>query len=455
MMNNVHLKIAQDKTITKKKQMTEKKVKFTGSDTEGGITSGYQMDDGVKLKVPYSFFGSIFDENEERAVLNTMKQEAQTMGPQVALFQKEFAEKFQVKHAFATTSCTTAMHVATQVFGIKEGDEVIVTPNTFIATSLVILKEGGKPVYADIDPETFNIDPQKIEEKITDKTRAIYVVHYAGQICDMDPIMKIARKHNLYVMEDCAHAHGAKYKGRMAGSIGDIGCFSFHSLKNMTTLGEGGMITTNNDDFCDMIQRMRVMSVTHWPPDKKQYEFGGIKMEKKDLDYWIPSHFNVVEDKGKWGNNYRMNETQAAVGRAQLDKLDMLIDRRRQASQYLNQELKGIKGITPVYEDPNCYHAYHLYTLCIEEDELGASRDDFMRVLYQEEGIQGILHYQPTYHLSGVKEKYNYPDKLCPHAERFFYAREINLPMNPQLTNSDIDMMITGIINTVNKVKSK
>jgi len=195
-----------------------KKVKFTGSDTEGGITSGYQMNDGVKLKVPYSFFGSIYDEDEEEALKAVLKQEAQTMGPQVAMFQKEFAEAFGVKHAFATTSCTTAMHVATQVFGIKEGDEVITTPNTFIATSLVILKEGAKPVYADIDPRTFNIDPSQIEDKITPRTKAIYVVHYAGQMCDMDPIMEIARKHNLYVMEDCAHAHGATYKGRPAGS---------------------------------------------------------------------------------------------------------------------------------------------------------------------------------------------------------------------------------------------
>ena len=175
-------------------------------------------------------------------------------------------------------------------------------------------------------------------------------------------------------------------------------------------------------------------------------------MEKKELDYWIPSHFNVIEDKGKWGNNYRMNEAQAAVGRAQLDKLDMMIDKRRSNSHYLTEGLKGIKGITPVYEDPNCYSSFHLYTLCIEEEELGASRNDFMRVLYQEEGIQGIQHYQPTYHLSGVKEKYNYPDELCPNAEKFFYARETNLPMNPQLTKNDLDMMIEGIKNAAEKV---
>lgn len=427
---------------------------FTGSDTEGGITSGYQMNDGVKLKVPYSFFGSIYDQMEEKALLAVLKQESQTMGPQVTLFQREFAKRFDVKHAFATSNCTTSMHAATQALGIKEGDEVIVTPITFIATSLVILKEGAKPVYADIDPRTFNIDPKQIEDKITRKTKAIYVVHYGGQMCDMDPIMEIARKHRLYVLEDCAHAHGATYKGRQAGSIGDVGCFSFHSLKNMVTLGEGGMITTNNDALTDKIQRMRVMSITHWAPDQTIWEFGGHKLEKKGLkDYWIPSHFDVIDDDGKWGNNYRMNEAQAAVGRAQLLKLDMMVEKRRFNGHYLNEGIKGIIGVTPTYEDPNCTHAFHLYTLCVEQEILGASRDEFLRVLYQEEGIQGILHYQPTYHFTGLKKKYNYPDKLCHNAENFFYAREINLPMNPRLTKNDLDMIIEGVKNTAKKVR--
>jgi perosamine synthetase len=391
---------------------------------------------------------------EEKALMAVLKQESQTMGPQVALFQKEFAQEFGVKHAFATSNCTTGMHAATQAFGIKAGDEVIVTPVTFIATSLVVLKEGAKPVYADIDPKTFNIDPKDIENKINKKTKAIYVVHYGGQMCDMDPIMEIAHKHKLLVLEDCAHAHGAKYKGRQAGSIGDAGVFSFHSLKNMVTLGEGGMITTSNDSLTDKIQRMRVMSITHWAPGQTVWEFGSHKLEKKsEKDYWIPSHFDVIDDDGKWGNNYRMNEAQAAIGRAQLMKLDMLIEKRRFNGHYLNEGLQGIKGVTPTYEDPNCLHAFHLYTLCVEPEILGASRDEFLRVLYQEEGIQGILHYQPTYHFTGLKKKYNYPDKLCRNAEAFFYARELNLPMNPRLTRQDLDMIIEGVINTAKKVR--
>ena len=186
------------------------------------------------------------------------------MGPQVQTFQKKFAEFCGTKHAFAVTNCTTAMHVCSQVIGLRPGDEVIVTPNTFIATSLVILKEGATPVYADIDPRTFNIDPKEVEKKVTNRTKAIYVVHYGGQMVDMDPIMEIARKYKLVVLEDCAHTPGAEYKGRKAGSIGDFGCFSFHSLKNMTTLGEGGMITCNNDLYAEGVEKLRCMNLEDW-----------------------------------------------------------------------------------------------------------------------------------------------------------------------------------------------
>lgn len=407
-----------------------------GLESEGGITSSYARDDGVVLKVPYSFFGSIYDEEERDAAWAAMQQDTLTMGPQVAAFQKEFAAMCGVKHAFAVSNCTTAMHVATQVFGIRPGDEVIVTPNTFIATSLVILKEGGIPVYADIDPRTYNIDPAEIEDKITPRTKAIYVVHYGGQMCDMDPIMEIARKHGLYVLEDCAHAPGAEYKGRKAGSVGDIGCFSFHSLKNMTTCGEGGMITTNHDEFVWPIEKLRCMNVQDW---------------ENQVDYWVPSHFDVVDVNGYWGNNYRMNEIQAAVGRKQLLKLPMLNEKRRELGRRINAGIADIPGITPVYEDPNCYHVYHLYTLCVEEKELGASRDDFLRVLYREEGVQGILHYQPTYHFTGLK-KLGYTDHLCPRAEEFFYRRELNLPMHPRLTEQQIVDTIEGIRRAAAKV---
>ncbi|OGV35445.1 MAG: hypothetical protein A2020_06800 [Lentisphaerae bacterium GWF2_45_14] len=418
------------------------------------MTSSYATGDGVKLKVPYSFFGSIYDEAEEKAVLAAMKQDTLTMGPKTAEFQKKFAAMCGCKHALAVSNCTTGMHVAVQLFDIKAGDEVIVTPNTFIATSLVILKEGAKPVYADIDPRTYNIDPKCVEKLVTKKTKAIFVVHYAGLMVDMDPIMEIARKHNLYVLEDCAHAHNAEYKGRKAGTIGDIGVFSFHSLKNMTTCGEGGMITTNDDNFAKGAEMLRCMNLSHWSPDDKRWQFGSITKEKESkLDYWIPSHFDGTDWNGHWGNNYRMNEIQAAVGCCQVDKAEIITEKRRAIGHRLSAGLKGIKGITPVYEPEECKHVFHLYTICVEEDVLGASRDEFMRVLYQEEGIQTILHYQPTYHFAGLKKMGYQQDGLCPNAEKFFYKRQTNLPMHPRLTDNDVDTMVQGIRNAAEKVR--
>jgi perosamine synthetase len=433
----------------------EEKKHISGGETEGGITSSYATDDGVKLKVPYSFFGSIYDEAEEQAVLTAMKQDTLTMGPKTAEFQKKFAARCGVKHALACSNCTTGMHIATQLFDIREGDEVIVTPTTFIATSLVVLKEKARPVYADIDPRTYNIDPREIAKKITPKTKAIYVVHYGGLTCDMDPIMELARKHGLFVLEDCAHAIGAEYKGRAAGSLADIGVFSFHSLKNITTCGEGGMITTNNDLFAAGAEKLRCMNLKEWPAGQKTWAFGPTVMEKKSpIDYWIPSHFDVDDWNGHWGNNYRMNEIQAAVGCVQLDKLEMLTAKRRDIGRRITAGLAGLPGITAVHEPEGYKHVYHLYTLCVEEEELGASRDEFLRVLYREEGIQGILHYQPTYHFTGLK-KMGYGQDLCPNAEKFFYRRELNLPMHPRLSDADVAAIVQGIRNAAEKVRGK
>jgi perosamine synthetase len=271
----------------------------------------------------------------------------------------------------------------------------------------------------------------------------------------MDPIMKIARKHNLYVLEDCAHVPGASYKGKMAGSVGDVGVFSFHSLKNMTTCGEGGMITTNHSEWVEAIENLRCMNLSHWDAKMQDFKFGKHTLHKmvegNYSDYWVPSHFDVTDFRGHWGNNYRMNEIQAAVGRAQLRKLEKLNSKRQENGRYINNGIKDVAGVEGVYEDPNCNHIYHLYTLCVDPKVF--DRDEFMRILYREEGVQSILHYQPTYHFTGVCNlgiKGN-----CPLAEEFFYNREMNLPMHPRLTKKQLDDIIKGIRNTARKLSGK
>lgn len=438
--------------------MSIDKKHFTGGESEGGITSSYATDDGVKLKVPYAFMGSIYDEQERQAVLAAMEQDSLTMGPKTQEFQNKFAAYHQVKHAFACSNCTTGMHVCTQLFDIMPGDEVIITPNTFVATSLVVLKEGGVPVYADIDPRTYNIDPADVARKITSKTKAIYVVHYGGLMVDMDPIMELAEKHGLKVLEDCAHAIGAKYKGRYAGGIGHVGVFSFHSLKNISTCGEGGMITTNNDEYAKGIQNLRCMNNTQpWDQSKTEWKFGDKITCKKTspMDYWLPAHFDVIPWNGRhWGSNYRMNEIQAAVGCCQMDKLTMLTEKRREIGRKINAGLADVAGIETVYEPEGYFHVYHLYTLCVNEKELGGDRDEFMRVLYQEEGVQGILHYQPTFHFTGL-QRMGYDPNQCPVSSEFFYKRELNLPMHPRLTDENINDMINGVKNAAAKVRKR
>jgi perosamine synthetase len=416
------------------------------------ITSGYDFGDGVPVKVRYIFRGTPYGKEELDAVKAAFRGGTLTMGPQVEAFEKEFARYVGCRHAFAVTNCTAAMHVVTQMLDLGPGDEVIVTPTTFIATSLVILKEGARPVYADIDPRSFNISPAAIEQKITRRTKAIYVVHYAGQCCDMDGIMRVARRHKLPVMEDCAHAAGSRFNGRHAGTFGTAGCFSFHSLKNMTTCGEGGMITVNDDRWVEPIKMLRCMNIRHWDTGAAARLMREYGIRKQGREYWLPSHFDVDDVDGHWGMNYRMNEVQAAVGRAQLRKLNRFIARRRACARFLNRELQGIRGLTPVYEDPRCFHAYHLYTLCVEEKELGASRDAFMRALYYEEGIQGIQHYQPTYDFTGLRKR-GYRGRQCPNAEAFFYKRETNLPMHPLLTDRELKDMVTGVRRAAEKVR--
>ena len=394
----------------------------------------------VEVRVP--FYGHVrqyhnLQEEIDRAIHDVLESGVYTLGPEGKAFEGELADYMGMKRAIGLNSGTDALWFCLLALGVGKGDEVITTSNTFFATAEAVWLIGATPVFVDIDPKTRNMDVSLIEEKITPRTKAIIPVHLYGQPAEMPAVGEIAKKHNLFVLEDCAHTPNAEYKGRKAGSIGDIGCFSFHSLKNMTTCGEGGMITTNRDEFVDPIEKLRCMNLEPW---------------ENQTDYWIPSHFNVVDVNGKWGCNYRMNEIQAAVGRAQLRKLDMLTERRRERGHKITAGLQGIRGVTPVYEDPNCNHVYHLYTVCVEEDEIGASRDDFMRVLYREEGVQGILHYQPTYHFDAFK-KLGYGDHLCPVHEKFFYHREFNICMNPRMTDQEIQDAVTGIRNTAEKVR--
>jgi len=420
--------------------MLDKNKGFEDSAVEsaGGYTGSYATKDGVNKVIPYEFQGSLYNQDEFYFMAQAFKGDSLTMGPQVTSFENEFATYCGSKHAFATSSCTTALDVATDAIGIKAGDEVITTPITFIATSLPLLRRGAVPVFAEVDPRTVNLDPACIEEKITKKTKAIYVVYYGGQMADMDPIMEIARKYNLKVVADAAHCPGAEYKGKKAGTIADVTCFSFHSLKNMTTCGEGGMITTDDDELAEKIPLIRCM---------------GIQSFNDQTDYWLPYHYDIVTVDGAIGNNYRMNEVSAGFGRGQIRKLDSMLNKRRiEIGRYLNEGLKDVEGIDIPYESPDCKHVYYLYTLLYKPEVIGAPKDDFIRKLYYKYGIQPIMHYKPNY-LFTIYQERGYKTGICPRTEELFFNHIVNMPIHPRLTTEQMDYIITSVKSSLEELK--
>lgn len=354
----------------------------------------------------------IISDEEIEAVTEVLKSGMLAQGPKVDEFEKKFAEYSEAKYGIATSSGTTALHTALVAAGVERGDEVITTPFTFAATSNSILYSDATPVYADIDPKTFNLNPEKIEEKITDKTKAIVPVHLYGQPADMDPILEIAEKHDLKVIEDAAQAHGSTYKGKKIGSIGDLGCFSFYPTKNMTT-GEGGMVTTNDEELAEKSAMIRAHG------ESKRYE------------------------QSLLGYNYRMTDIAASIGIVQLKSIDKFNEKRNENAKYLSEGLSDVEGITTPCVDSNVTHVFHQYTIRVSKD-----RDEFKQFLTDNEIGTGVhypivLYKQPYYQNLGITGN-------CPEAE-LAANQVISLPVHPSLTTEELDT----IIETVKKGSEK
>jgi perosamine synthetase len=403
-------------------------------------------------KVPYSGISNRLGLEEAEALLRVLQQDVLSKGPTARQFEEQFSRKIGAKHALAVNSCTTALYLSAQILGLKEGDEVITTPQTFWVTTWPMLARRCRIRFADIDPDSLNIDPANIEPLVTEKTRAIYVVHHGGQAVDMDPVLQIARKYGLRVVEDCAHAPGARYKGRYTGTLGDVGCFSFHSLKNMTT-GEGGMLVTNDEALFEFAEPLGTIHMYGRMVERADKRIGPYAEPAYYKDWHAKQAYNMdyVDGKFEVGNNYRMSELQAAVGLAQLGKLDRLNERRREIGHRLNAGLGEIPGITPQSEQPYAYHIYHLYTFFYDAQTVGASKDDFIRYLEQEEGIQIAVRYFPVHLLAEFRALgYRYGD--CPVAERTYFEHQIQLPIYDHLTDEQIEHMIGGVRRAVERL---
>ena len=389
-----------------------------------------------QFTIPYPERGCLIEADDFEIVREVMQQECLSgQGPYTQRFQKKFAAYCGVPFAHACANGTVALELAARALDLRPGDEVLVSAISFVATALAPLRCGCRVVFVDLDPRTLNLDPGRIEEKITDKTKAIFLVHLGGLMCDMDPIMDIARRHNLWVVEDAAHAPGAAYKGRKAGSIGHVGAFSFHTLKNMCTLGEGGMVICKDDAISDRLARLRLFG---YVPDPQRQVW---QCTDGDLPFY--HDFRKV---GHWyGSNCRMSDVQAGMGLTQIDKLDRANDLRRRFAQRLTEGLRDVQEVTCPYDDPETFrHVYHLYNIQFESRKLGVGKEALLRPLMQDYGIQCWIQYVPTYLFTLFRER-GHQIGECPVAEEAFRRRLISLPIGPTMTHEQADTIIRSI----------
>lgn len=358
-----------------------------------------------------------------KAVSEALKFRWLTGGPVVAKFEKMFADYLGVKNAIAVNSCTAALHLSMQALNIKEGDEVIVPVLTFAATANAPIFCGAKPVFADIDQSTFNISPEEILNKITPRTKAIIVVHYGGQPCDMKEVLEIAEDHKLHVVEDCAHSLGAQYRGKKTGDFGIMGCFSFYPTKIITTL-EGGMITTNETKLAEKLRILREHGMTK----------GAVTRESSGSWYY---------DVAGLGYNYRLTEVQAALGISQLQRIDEGIKKRQAAAHSYTRKLLECKGVTPPYEAAERSHVFHLYVVRINKDVSGITRDELFKRLAND-GIGLSVHYIPLHFFSFYKKILDKKSSSFPIAEQV-YKEIMSLPIYPTLTEKEMNFVTAKI----------
>lgn len=363
--------------------------------------------------IPYST--QCIEQDDIQAVTEALKREFLTGGPTVNEFEERAARYVDAKYAVAVSSGTAALHAACAVAGVQEGDEVITTPITWVSSANAAFYCGGRPVFADIDKMTYNIDPSEIEKKITDHTRAIIPVHYAGQPCDMKRIHEIARQYHLFVIEDAAHAIGAVYRGNKIGSLSDMTIFSFHPVKQMTTC-EGGMITTNNEELYERLKLFRA--------------YGMVKTEEQ-----ITKEGPWFSDQMSLGYNYRLSDVQCALGISQINKLDRLIARRREIARIYDAELKQLNGVILPEQHEDGTSAYHLYPIQVNPDK---RRDLYLQ--FREAGVGVGVHYYPVYK-NTYYQKNGYSNICCKASEEF-YERELTMPIHYKVSDNDLDYII-------------
>lgn len=371
-------------------------------------------------------------EEEISSVVSTLRSGWLTTGSMVKEFERVFAEQLGCRHAIAVNSCTAALHLALEAIGLQEGDEVIVPTMTFAATAEVVTYFKARPVLVDVQADTLNMDIDKLEEAITPKTKAIIPVHFAGHPCDMDPILAMATKYGLKVIEDAAHALPAQYKGQSIGTLGDLTCFSFYATKNITT-GEGGMVTTDDDQWAKRIRQMSLHGLSR--------------------DAW-----NRYTSQGSWyyeiaspGFKYNMTDIAAAIGIPQLEKNQTFWEIRQRYAQLYIEGFHDMPEIRMPSIVGDVQHAWHLFVIQLELDRLRIDRGEFIELLRKYQ-IGTSVHFIPLHHHPWYRRELNYCDLDFPVASAA-YERILSLPLYPKMALSDVQYVVEVVRNIIEEYR--
>jgi perosamine synthetase len=391
--------------------------------------------------VPAARRGSILGDEELAALAELIGSgEILSQGRHRQLFEQRFRDRIGSRYAFSVTSGTVALDLAIHLLGLSRGDEVIVTPQTYRAMAQPLLDLDLNVRFCDIDPNTLNMDPEALRSMISERTRGVIVVHYGGAPADMREIVRIAHDHGSLVLEDCAHALGASYHGEYPGALADIGCFSFHSLKNITTLGEGGMITFARDDWAERLNRIRSNRVDGSVRPSWEYSLPGgslLPWMRDADDVYTSDYLRIV----RAGTNATLSEPAAVVGSVQLDRLDDLVQRRRMIAASLDQVIGWSSVARPQSLSVGSEHAFHLYTFMVSEG--AESRERLVRSL-DRQGVQIELRYFPLHLLPEWRWR-GHGQGECPVAERSWFSAQINLPCYPALSDGQVEHMTQAL----------
>ena len=383
------------------------------------------IEGGTPVRENKIFYGHQYiDEADIQAVVDVMRSEALTCGPKIGELERKLCELTGAKYAVVCSNGTAALHIACLAAGVGAGDEVITTPITFAASANCALYCGARPVFADIDPETYNIDPASVEKCVTERSRAVVAVDYTGQSVELDPLLKLCREKNMVLIEDGAHVIGTKYKGKANGSVADMTTFSFHPVKTVTG-GEGGAVLTNNEEY---YQKLLL------------YRAHGITRDESLMEY--PADGAWYYEQIALGYNYRLTDMQAALVISQLDKLDMFSKRRKEIVSRYNEAFSKVPGIIIQKEIPESDTTRHLYILRIKPEEFTIDRKRFFEALGAE-NVCCNVHYIPTYYFP-YYEKMGYKRGICPNAEKL-YEEIITLPLYYAMTDEDVESVIKAV----------